>query len=146
MKNQTEDGFAFIGPASDEGLATCRGQLETNPLYQGLPARLRFAADLALDELATNTIKYGDSAGAPFEFVIRRENGSLIIEYRDHGVPFNPWEHGGTTQETLDSIEDTLIGGRGIVMLRELSAARHYERRDESNVVTLTVIEESGSQ
>ena len=38
---------------------------------------------------------------------------------------------------TLDSIEDTLIGGRGLIMLKELSAARSYDRKQDRNLIGL---------
>ena len=107
MNGQTENQFAFLGPASEAGLSDCRRQLEDSPVYQELPPRLRFATDLALDELATNTIKYGNSDGASFEFRILRGDGRLEIEYADHGAPFDPWAHAaleGTRRSTASRI------------------------------------------
>jgi anti-sigma regulatory factor (Ser/Thr protein kinase) len=144
MSGPSDTQFAFLGPATDSGLSDCRRQLEISPVYQELPPRLRFATDLALDELATNTIKYGNSDGASFEFAIHRSDGQLEIRYADQGSPFDPWARAGVEDERLDSIEDTLIGGRGLIMLKEISAVRSYDRRENRNLISLTVTEDSG--
>lgn len=144
MNDKPDDRFEFAAPANRAGLASCRAAMEESTLYQGLPVRLRFAADLALDELATNTIKYGDCGDSQFDFSLEYSRGVLHIRYADRGAPFDPWEHAEGDRQMLDSIEDTHIGGRGLIMLKELCSSRGYERRDGTNVVTLAVLEDPG--
>ena len=144
MNDRTDVGFEFAAPANRDGLATCRAAMEESPFFQGLPVRLRFAADLALDELATNTIKYAECGDSRFDFSLEYNSGLLQIRYVDRGAPFDPWERAEGERQLLDSIEDTHIGGRGLIMMKELCSSRGYERRDGTNVVTLAVHEDSG--
>jgi anti-sigma regulatory factor (Ser/Thr protein kinase) len=139
MTDQPKVRFEFSAAANRGGLASCLAAMEESPLYQSLPVRQRFAADLALDELATNTIKYGDCADSPFEFRMEYDGSLLQIQYVDRGRRFDPWKHQEGERQSLDSIEDTHIGGRGLIMMKELSTSRGYERRDDTNVVTLAV-------
>jgi serine/threonine-protein kinase RsbW len=145
MSDLPESHFEFTAPSTSSGLARCREAMEASPLYEALPERLRFAADLALDELATNTIKYGAQDDAPFDFTMNYASGTLQIEYKDRGVAFDPWAHASQKSAALAASDvddlDPEIGGRGLIMMQEMSAARNYERRDERNVITLTVID-----
>jgi anti-sigma regulatory factor (Ser/Thr protein kinase) len=145
MSELPESHFEFTAPATSSGLVSCREAMECSALYQNLPERLRFVADLALDELATNTIKYGAQDEAPFDFTLRYASGTLQIEYKDQGVAFDPWAHAAKKSATLAVADvddlDPEIGGRGLIMMQEMSATRNYERRDESNVITLSVID-----
>jgi anti-sigma regulatory factor (Ser/Thr protein kinase) len=141
MSEPPEDRFEFTAPATASGLTDCRQAMERSALYETLQPRLQYAADLALDELATNTIKYGGTDGASFEFSLRYAGGSLDISYTDHGAAFDPWRKAEEAQRSLDNTDDPEIGGRGLVMMKELSADRAYQRCDGANVVTLRVLE-----
>jgi serine/threonine-protein kinase RsbW len=145
MSKPPESHFEFTAPSTASGLVRCREAMEASPLYEGLPERLRFAADLALDELATNTIKYGAHEEAPFDFTLNYASGTLQIEYKDQGLEFDPWAHAEQKNAALAAADpddpDPEIGGRGLIMMREMSATRNYERRDGSNVITLSVLE-----
>ena len=145
MSELPESHFEFTAPSTASGLVRCREAMEASPLYEALPERLRFTADLALDELATNTIKYGAQDEAPFAFTLSYASGTLQIEYKDRGVAFDPWAHAAKKSATLAATDmddlDPEIGGRGLIMMQEMSAARNYERRDGINVITLTVID-----
>ena len=69
----------------------------------------------------------------------------MQIEYKDRGVAFDPWAHAAQKNATLAVTDmddlDPEIGGRGLIMMQEMSATRNYERRDGSNVITLSVID-----
>ncbi len=59
----------------------------------GLPAKVLFQVNLALDELLTNTISYGYPEGGEHEVLVRlmlEGEGDLLIEIRDDGFAFNP--------------------------------------------------------
>jgi serine/threonine-protein kinase RsbW len=145
MSEPPESHFEFTAPSTASGLVRCREAMEASPLYEGLPERLRFAADLALDELATNTIKYGSHDESSFDFTLSYASGTLQIEYKDRGVEFDPWAHAAEKSAALATADpddlDPEIGGRGLIMMQEMSATRNYERRDGSNVITLSVID-----
>jgi anti-sigma regulatory factor (Ser/Thr protein kinase) len=146
MSETPEDRFEFTAPASASGLTDCRQAMERSALYETLPPRLQYAADLALDELATNTIKYGGADDASFDFSLRYAAGSLYISYKDRGIAFDPWRQAEESQPLLDNTDDPKIGGRGLVMMKELSASRGYERCDGMNIITLCVPENAGPE
>ena len=125
---QIASDFAALGPASGrvrEFLCGCHA-----------PDAACFLADLVIEELVTNTIKYGyDDSGAHRIFVdVAFQAGRLRIEVRDQGHAFDP-----LAQEAPDlslAAEDRPIGGLGIHLVRQMTDEVHYERRDGENVVT----------
>lgn len=101
------------------------------------PDATYFAA-LTIEELVTNCIKYGydDSMEHMIDIELSVENRTLTITVVDDGHAFDP-----TTVPRPDisgAIEDRPIGGLGIHMLRELADHMTYERRGNTNRVTLT--------
>lgn len=94
-------------------------------------------AQLGLEELVTNCIKYGyDDAQ---EHIIRASiaiaDGRMILRVVDDGRPFNPLE--GPVPDLTLPPEQRPIGGLGLHLLRTMSDHMHYERRDGLNRVTL---------
>lgn len=121
--------FADLGPAAEKTTEF----LESHEAS----ASAVFAANLAIEELATNTIKYGyrDQDEHQIHISIRLENGSAVIEMIDDGHPFDPF---GVEHPNLAlPVQDREIGGLGIHFVRNLIDTHHYERRDGKNVVTL---------
>ena len=96
-----------------------------------------FAANLAIEELVTNAIKYAFADVAPHQISVRLtvEASELHIEISDDGRPFNPFEH-PAPDLTLPAAERPL-GGLGIHFVRKLLDTCAYERRDGRNVVRL---------
>src|SRR4051794_7461434 len=135
MSSSPEYHFDFTAPVSEAGLARCRAAMEGSELYEKLPDRLRFAADLSLDELATNTIKYGNCGDTLFTFGLRYVEGMLSVKYTDRGSPFDPWKLAVEKLALQDDTADPEIGGRGLMMMKEISAATSYEWTDGSNVI-----------
>src|SRR5690242_20394320 len=58
------------------------------------PASANYLANLAIEELVTNCIKYGydDSAEHIIEIELKLTNGELALTVTDDGHPFNPLE------------------------------------------------------
>jgi serine/threonine-protein kinase RsbW len=119
--------FADLGPTSTRVrnfLGACNA-----------PDAASFLADLVIEELVTNTIKYGyDDAGAhEIDLRIAFEDGRLLIEVRDDGRAFNPLEQ--AAPDTTLPAEQRDIGGLGIHLVRQMTDSVVYERRDGRNVV-----------
>ena len=127
---QLANDFAALAPASVKVrsfLGSCRA-----------PDAACFLADLVIEELVTNAIKYGfdDTEAHGISVEIKYHKNRLRIEVRDNGHAFNP-----LAQEAPDftlAAEDRPIGGLGIHLVRQMTDDVCYERRGDENVVTAT--------
>lgn len=120
--------FAALGPASArvrEFLGAC-----------GAPGAAEFLADLVIEELVTNTIKYGydDEAGHRVRVRVEFHDGRLCLEVRDDGRAFDPLAQ--APPDTTLAAEHRDIGGLGLHLVRQMTDEVRYERRGDENVVT----------
>ena len=104
----------------------------------GLSPDVAFAVNLSVDELLTNTIKYGYPGGGSHRIAMtaRLDDGVLKVELEDDARPYDP-----TTVPDPDigaPIEERPIGGLGIHFVREMMDGFAYRRSEGRNVVTLT--------
>lgn len=99
--------------------------------------RTRFFMDLAIEEWATNWIKYGcrDEDTHFMEFHLSLLDGRLSIQARDDGAAFNPLEV--PLPSTSLPPQDREAGGLGILLLRKMADHMSYEHRDGFNILTL---------
>jgi serine/threonine-protein kinase RsbW len=103
----------------------------------GTPADVQYFANLAIEELATNCIKYGydDTDEHVIEVSVSLSCGSLVLVVKDDGHPFNPLAV--PTPHLSLPVEEWPIGGLGIHLLRQMSDRLEYVREDGKNRVTL---------
>ena len=94
-------------------------------------------ANLAVEELVTNCIKYGyaDTRDHVIEIDMSITDGQLVLHVVDDGKAFNPVE--APAPDTSEAPESRAIGGLGLHLLRTLSDGMSYERRGGFNHVTL---------
>lgn len=97
-----------------------------------------FAANLAIEELVTNIIKYGYDDKDAHEIVIglALRDGALHIEISDDGHEFNPFDQ--PEPDTTLPAEEREIGGLGIHFVRNMLDSCAYHREDGKNLVTIT--------
>ena len=97
-----------------------------------------FAANLAIEEIVTNTIKYGYDDARKHEIIVRLEvtQSCLNIEICDDGRAFNPFNQ-PEPNVSLRSHEP-LIGGLGVHFVRKMLDTCSYDRRDGRNIVKLS--------
>lgn len=97
-----------------------------------------FAANLAIEELVTNIIKYGydDQDRHEIGLDLSAENGSVKIEIRDDGHEFNPFDQ--PEPDTSLPAEEREIGGLGIHFVRNMLDSYAYQRVNGQNIVTLS--------
>ena len=121
-----------------EALAPATAEAETWLETHDASPKAIYLALLAIEELVTNCIDYGyDDAGEHTIVVeLGLADGTLTMTVIDDGHAFNPLE--ATAPDLNAEIDQRPIGGLGIHMLRKLSDSMDYERRDESNRLTLT--------
>lgn len=103
----------------------------------GLPAKIAFELNLALDELLTNVISYGYDDHEPHAIELRcvLADAVITLEMEDDGRAFDPFD--APPPDLTASIADRAIGGLGVHMIRALMDHTEYRRRDGKNVVVL---------
>jgi len=94
-------------------------------------------ANLAIEEFATNCIKYGydDQNEHTIEVRVVLSGGSLVVVITDDGRPFNPIE--APDPDLNLPTEERPIGGLGIYLVRKMSDRIEYVREAGRNRVTL---------
>lgn len=97
-----------------------------------------FAANLAIEELVTNIIKYGYDDTDAHEIVVHLflKDGELHIEITDDGHEFNPFDQ--PPPDTSLPVEDMPIGGLGIHFVRNMLDSCAYHRNGGQNIVSLS--------
>ena len=101
------------------------------------PPAADYLANLAIEELVTNCVKYGydDSAEHIIEIELGLSAGELVLTVTDDGHPFNPLQV--PEPDTNLPVEALPIGGLGIHLLRKMSDRMDYVRTDGRNRLTL---------
>jgi serine/threonine-protein kinase RsbW len=109
-------------------------------LSTGLTETRLSDAELCLDELVTNVIRYAwaDANNSdPHSVVIAvdRTASELEIAVEDDGRAFDPTT--AALPSFPHSLDEATPGGRGLLLVRSIAPRLSYERRDGVNRVTL---------
>ena len=106
---------------------------------QGLPDKRIHQIELVVEEALVNIFHYAYPNGDGEVRVICRtdQEGRLIIETIDTGLPFDPLSR-EDPDLTLD-IAQRKIGGLGVFLMKTLMDEVRYRREDDQNVLTLVV-------
>src|SRR5262249_31515338 len=99
---------------------------------------LQYFANLAIEELATNCIKYGydDAKEHVIEVKICISADVLVMTVLDDGHAFNPLE--APAPDPSLAAEERSIGGLGLYLLRQMSDRMEYVREGGKNRLTLS--------
>jgi len=105
----------------------------------GAESNARYLAQLAVEELGTNIIKYGYDD--PNEHIIHvravSEQDVFRIYLEDDGHEFNPCLT--PDPDPSLSLEERTPGGWGLSLVRRMLAGMDYERRGNRNVLSVLV-------
>ena len=106
---------------------------------QPLPSRVKYSVGLAIEELATNMIKYGydDDAEHLIRFTISVHPDHLKIVFEDDGHPFDPTAHPAPDIEKIVNSRKT--GGLGIELVRRICEKMVYRREGALNRLVLHI-------
>ena len=131
--------FTFQVPAKEFDFIPFNRNLESFFAAHKLSQVKLFTIELIVEELVTNTQKYGGSGN--IEIAIRLSvdtaTNKITLQIRDNALPFDP-SRTGNIDPTL-SIEKREIGGLGLLLVQEKSESMKYEYRNHCNITTLTV-------
>lgn len=113
------------------------------------PGRVVYAAELVLEELMTNAVKYGGEAvlAGPLELELdlapEEDEACLVLTLTDRGEPFDPT--GAAAPELGRPLEETTPGGLGLYMVRVMTERLEYRRESDRNVVLAAILLRTGS-
>jgi anti-sigma regulatory factor (Ser/Thr protein kinase) len=114
--------------------------LEQQAVALALDPATVFALDLCLEEIITNTIKYGTVRGAARSATIglSLETGSAgaTLRVTDDAAPFNPLL--AEEKALPETLEDAEIGGLGIHLIRRFASTITYSGAGGRNCLTLS--------
>jgi anti-sigma regulatory factor (Ser/Thr protein kinase) len=96
-----------------------------------------FLVSLAIEELVSNSIKYGydDALEHTIAIVLSVADSLLTMVVIDDGHAFNPLAV--PPPDLSGALEHRTIGGLGIHLVRKLADDMTYERRNETNRITI---------
>ena len=95
---------------------------------------------LVIEELFTNTVKYGRGGPAPVEVTvaIASTNGDITVTYDNNAPPFDPLGSAQPGDELEHTVSRRSVGRLGLVLVRELGENVHYARIGDRNRITFT--------
>ena len=123
------NSIAEVASTLDESMIWL-GQFEVS-------AKAQYFVRLAIEELATNWIKYGclETREHLMTFDLHHSADRLILKVTDNGAPFNPLDV--PIPPTDLPLEERDTGGLGILLLRKMADQMSYEHRNGMNILTL---------
>lgn len=126
-------------------IAILRDTLDHLAREFGIPQRALTQLQVALDEVASNVIKYSWDDGGPHEFLVRIivQPDRVDLELFDDGREFDPVTAPPPTQPAAG--QRPRPGGRGIHLIKQLVDRFAYERIDGRNHTTLSKTCEVGT-
>jgi serine/threonine-protein kinase RsbW len=97
----------------------------------------RLKVELALHEIFVNIARYAYPRGRKGEMALRiwREEGALVIEVRDHGIPFNPVRK--KNPDLKVKLRRGVPGGLGVYFFKTLMDGLSYRRAGGENILTV---------
>jgi anti-sigma regulatory factor (Ser/Thr protein kinase) len=125
-------------PATRNGLATVLARIEEFAAARNLCADQVARVRVVVEELITNTIKYGYRGECDGPIRLRLSAGRVLtLVYEDQAPPFDP-TLGRSEQDSAAKRLDGREGHAGIGLILGLSSTAAYEAAPEGNRLTLT--------
>lgn len=124
-------------PAGDDRLEAVQDFVGQTLALAGCPRELETQIQIAVEELFVNIAHYAYAPGTGEVEIgcALEEAGSVVIRFRDWGVPFDP-----LAEEDADvslSAGERKIGGLGICLVKHIMDGAAYLRRDGQNILTV---------
>lgn len=132
-----QDAKELVVPAVLGEVDRVRSFLADYVATLGLDDEDRFKVELALHEICVNVAMYAYPDGRRGDMAVRlwRDDGSLFIQVRDSGVPFNPVKK--KNPDLLVRLRRGIPGGLGVYFFRTLMDGLTYRRARGQNILTV---------
>jgi serine/threonine-protein kinase RsbW len=108
----------------------------------GVETRATHHTALVLNEVLTNLGTHGDCRDRPARIALVVEPDKVTGEIVDAGPPFDPRLAADPDFDV--AFDDRPIGGLGLYLVRKLSSALEYTRRDEHNYTSFAISRQEG--
>jgi anti-sigma regulatory factor (Ser/Thr protein kinase) len=115
-------------------------------VVHGIAENVKFAINLCLEEVVSNSIRHGYSNSEGQYVTVRcsaPRPGYLVFTVEDDAAPFNPLELAALP--TIDQQEESQIGGQGIRLLRGFSDMLEYEAKPGGNLLRIGFANPTGA-
>lgn len=105
----------------------------------GIRGQAAYSANLAIEEMVSNTLKFGYDDTKVHEILLRAEvlPKRLLLVIEDDGHEFNPLN--APEPDVHLPAEERTPGGLGIYLVRKFAEEMRYERRDGRNRLTIAI-------
>lgn len=102
-------------------------------------AQALYNAELVLEEVLTNAIKYAFQDGADhcIEVEIAATHDAVVMQFVDDGAPFDPTRP--SPQARPATIQEAQIGGLGLTLIRSACQQLAYAREAGKNHLSITI-------
>jgi serine/threonine-protein kinase RsbW len=129
-----------ILPATLDHLHEAMGIVVSFAEEQGFPADRLLEIELSLEEALVNIIKYAypHSTGDMGISCILSGQDQFIVEVIDTGIPFNVLSV--EDPDIASGVEDRKVGGLGVYFIKSLMDDVTYNRKDDRNILRMTVL------
>lgn len=132
--------------ASVDSLEPIRDFVSEHCTEAGFDHKKTFKLCLAIDEIATNIIRYGyplagvQEGEGDLTMTIKAGDSKLTVEIRDMAIEFNPLRYLVPTEEDIHKpLEERPIGGLGIMLAQQNVDEFDYYYQDGMNHNVLTI-------
>lgn len=122
-----------------EAFDAIREQLETSVSELGWKPDDLHRCTLVLEELFTNSVKYGTSAEPDNHVYLRivtADDRSIALTYEDRAPPYNPFAE-VSTAHTNPNMDMRRVGGLGVPLILRLTEDARYTALPKGNRITL---------
>lgn len=124
-------------PGTSDGFEGAAAELRALLDARHVDTALRYKIEVAFEEIATNIIRHG-APTQDVEVTIAFDEREVVLTFEDDGVPFDPRERAAPLVPA--SIDEAVVGGLGLVLVRKLTTRMAYERTSQRrNRLTLAM-------
>lgn len=126
-------------PARLDAFDAIREQLESSVSALGWQSGDIHRCTLVLEELFTNSVKYGTPAGADNHVYLRiipAADRSVVLTYEDRAPQYDPFAE-VSTAHTDPNIDRRNVGGLGVPLILRLTEEARYSVLPAGNRITL---------
>jgi len=103
----------------------------------GIPPSNSFNANLLIEELFTNMVKYSKGSTGDVTIGLSRDGPTLVIRLVDHGV--DAFDVAAAREVDLNQpIRERRSGGLGLHFVRRVADRVEYEYKDRTSTITVT--------